>query len=362
MSFNDEIYKIRTRILEKVEFIKTEEATKDSLVRPLLVALGYDVSDPTEIVPEFNCDYGTKKGEKVDFAILKNGNPYIIIECKHCKSDLGMVDLSQLHRYFSVTEAKLAILTNGRIYKFYTDTQKTNIMDYTPFLEIDLITFNENDLAELKKFSKDLFNMDDIFSSATEAKQIARIVEFLKNQLDSPSDDFVKFLINKLNLYSGKLTEKVIKQFIPIFKTAHNKLIAELATDRIEQTHGHQEGENDESEDEDPPAIGISGTKPEKYTFMGETVFVKSWIELLQKLTSQIYKYNSDSFSKIFSISGRKRIYFTDNPEILVRPIQIENSVYFIEGNLSAKRIIVLCRRMLKTFGYNEADLGYKLK
>ena len=362
MSFSDEINIIRTRILEKVKYIKTEEATKDSLIRPLLVALGYDVSDPTEIVPEFNCDFGTKKGEKVDFAILKNGNPYIIIECKHCKSDLGMVDLSQLHRYFTVTDAKLAILTNGRIYKFYTDTQKANIMDQTPFLDIDLVTLNDNDLAELKKFSKNLFNMDDIFSSAAEAKQIAGIVEYLKNQLDSPSDDFVRFLVNKLNLYSGKMTEKVIKQFIPIFKAAHNKLIAELATDRIELTQGHKEEENDALEDEDTPAVKISGTKPEKFIFLGETILVKSWIELLQKFTSQIYKYNTDSFSKIFSISGKKRTYFTDNPKILVRPVQIENSCYFIEGNLSSRRIIILCNRMLKTFGYSEADLEYKFK
>ncbi len=362
MSFNDEIYKIRTRILEKVEFIKTEEATKDSLIRPLLVALGYDVSDPTEIVPEFNCDFGTKKGEKVDFAVLKDGNPYIIIECKHCKSDLGTVDLSQLHRYFTVTDAKLAVLTNGRIYKFYTDTQKANIMDQTPFLEIDLLNLNDNVLSELQKFSRDVFNIDDIFSSATQAKQISSIAEYLKNQLELPSDDFIRFLVNKLNLYSGKMTEKVIKQFIPIFKTANNKLIAELAAERIEQAHAHQEEKIETSNVENQIIKEISGKKPEMFVFLGETVFVKSWVDLLQKFTSQIFKKFPDSFSKIFSISGKKRTYFTDNPDILVRPIKIENSAYFIEGNLSAKRIIILCNRILEVFGYGKADLDYTLK
>ncbi len=102
---------------------------------PFIQTLGYDVFNPFEVMPEFTCDIGTKKGEKIDYAIMKDGNPVILIECKHWNQELTLYD-NQLLRYFHVSTAKFGILTNGIVYKFYTDLEHENKMDEKPFLEV----------------------------------------------------------------------------------------------------------------------------------------------------------------------------------------------------------------------------------
>ena len=83
MDFKDAIKQISDRIVKLKGNLETEEATKNALVMPFLNALGYDVFNPLEVLPEMTCDIGTKKGEKIDYAILKDGQPVILIECKH---------------------------------------------------------------------------------------------------------------------------------------------------------------------------------------------------------------------------------------------------------------------------------------
>ena len=104
---------------------------------PFLQLLGYDVFDPNEVIPEMTCDIGTKKGEKVDYAIMKDEKPIILIECKHWEQDLSAHNI-QLKRYYHESEAKFGVLTNGVVYKFYTDIVKPNVMDDTPFLEFNI--------------------------------------------------------------------------------------------------------------------------------------------------------------------------------------------------------------------------------
>lgn len=117
MELDEKLYSLSERIKQLKENIKTEEATKQSLIMPFFQSLGYDVFNPLEFVPEFTADVGIKKGEKVDYAILKDNEPIILIEAKPCSDDLSKHD-SQLFRYFGTTKARFAILTNGIIYKF----------------------------------------------------------------------------------------------------------------------------------------------------------------------------------------------------------------------------------------------------
>ncbi len=121
MDFIDKIRELSTRTAKQLELIQTEEATKHALVMPFIAALGYDVFDPTEVIPELNADVGTKKGEKVDYAIRKDSQIIMLFECKAVNCDLGQAHASQLYRYFSVTEARFSVLTNGIVYWFYTD-------------------------------------------------------------------------------------------------------------------------------------------------------------------------------------------------------------------------------------------------
>lgn len=161
MSFTETINKLSALIADRAHLVENEEAVKMSLVAPVLQALGYDVFNPMEVVPEYYCDIGIKKGEKVDYAICDNNEPILLIECKGVNKDLNE-HISQLYRYYTTTSARIAILTNGLVYKFFADTQRANIMDMTPFFEVDMRNLTDYDASQLLKFHKRYFNPDYI--------------------------------------------------------------------------------------------------------------------------------------------------------------------------------------------------------
>lgn len=140
MVFNDRIRELSGQVQKQLPHIQTEEATKNALIMPFITALGYNVFNPTEVTPELHADVGIKKGEKVDYAILQDGKPIILFECKWHGADLNKDHASQLYRYFSVTDARFGVLTNGVQYRFYTDLDAANKMDAKPFFEFDLFS------------------------------------------------------------------------------------------------------------------------------------------------------------------------------------------------------------------------------
>jgi predicted type IV restriction endonuclease len=211
MELIDQLTNLASRVQKQVGHIQTEEATKNALVLPFINALGYNVFDPTEVVPEFICDIGTKKGEKVDYAIFRDGKPIMLIECKHVGSDLNINHAGQLFRYFHVTEARIAILTNGVTYKLFTDLEQPNKMDERPFLEFDLFNFHENDVTELKKLSKANFSIDDMLFAAYNLKYMRAFKKYFEEQFNQPSTDFIHFVSKQI--YDGVLTPKLKEQF-----------------------------------------------------------------------------------------------------------------------------------------------------
>lgn len=230
MEFRNTIKLLGDKVSQHKEQIQTEEATKNAFIMPFLQAIGYDVFNPMEVVPEFTSDIGLKKGEKVDYAIMKDGTPIILIECKWHGANLNLHD-SQLLRYFHTSKAKFGLLTNGIVYRFYTDLVSPNIMDEKPFLEFDITNIKEQHFSELKKFHKSNFDADSIFSSAAELKYINQIKNILKTELEMPSDAFVKFFVGQV--YQGRATEKVLAQFTDIVKKSHNQFISDIINDRL---------------------------------------------------------------------------------------------------------------------------------
>ena len=101
MDFSDKIKQFSKRIDIIKGNLATEEATKTALIMPFFNLLDYDVFNPMEFVPEFVADIGTKKGEKVDYAIIKDDKPVILIEAKSVNDDLTKHDaqlfLSLIH-------------------------------------------------------------------------------------------------------------------------------------------------------------------------------------------------------------------------------------------------------------------------
>lgn len=218
--------------------IQTEEATKNALVMPFIQGiLGYDVFDPHEVVPEFTCDIGTKKGEKIDYAILKNGEVQMLIECKKLGEPLNVNHASQLFRYFHVTTARISILTNGRYYKFFTDLDAPNKMDEKPFLELDLLDLDEHIVPELAKLTKTSFDLESIINSAEELKYISQIKKLLAGEFQLPTEALVRLICARV--YDGIITQKVREQFTALTRKAMAQYLNDQINERLKTAlHG----------------------------------------------------------------------------------------------------------------------------
>lgn len=258
MDFSDKLKQFSKRAEAIKGNLATEEATKTALIMPFFTLLDYDVFNPLEFIPEFVADVGTKKGKKVDYAIMKDGKPVILVEAKAVDDTLTKHD-AQLFRYFTVTEAKFTILTNGIVYKFYTDLEEKNKMDEKPFLEINILDMTDAQMSELKKFIKDSFDIDTIFNTASELKYTSLIKSQLTNQLNNPSDDFVRFLIN--DFYSGVKTSNVVERFKPIVKKSFQQFVNDFMNDKIKSILANNEEKQDEEVAEDIEAVVEIDTK-----------------------------------------------------------------------------------------------------
>lgn len=228
--FQDTLKQLGKRVIELKDNIGTEEATKTSLIMPFFSALGYDIFNPTEFVPEFTADVGIKKGEKVDYAIVLDSAPTILVEAKSINEPLTKHD-SQLFRYFGTTMSKFGILTNGEEYKFFTDLDEPNKMDLTPFLTIDITNIKDSQIPELAKFHKDNFDVDKITSSAAELKYLSSLKNYLNSELNDPTEEFVKYLLGEI--YDGMKTKQTIEKFKPIIKKGLNQFISERVNDKL---------------------------------------------------------------------------------------------------------------------------------
>ena len=232
MEFIDKLNSLSAKIRQQGKAIKTEEATKNAFVMPFInMVLGYDVFDPAEVTPEYVCDVGTKKGEKIDYAILKNGDVQILIECKKLDEPLNVNHASQLFRYFHVTNARISILTNGREYKFFTDLDAPNKMDERPFLELDLLDIDEHVVPELIKLTKSAFDVESIVSAAGELKFVSQIKKVIATLLTNPDDDFIRLIASRV--YDGMVTPKVREQFGVLTRKAANQFLSDQVNERL---------------------------------------------------------------------------------------------------------------------------------
>lgn len=237
MSTTEKIAAIAAKLRGNGSAILTEEATKNALVMPFIAQiLGYDVFDPNEVVPEFVADVGTKKGEKIDYAIVKDGAIQILVECKSLSSPLSINHASQLFRYFAVTSARIAILTNGREYQVFTDGDRPNVMDSKPFLVLDILDIDRTLVPEIEKLSKASFDVDSVVSAAEELKYVGQIKRLILAQAKEPSDDLVRFFVSRV--YDGKATAKVVDQFRSLVPKAFAQYTADQVSDRLNSALG----------------------------------------------------------------------------------------------------------------------------
>lgn len=322
MDFKDAVKQLSDRVEKLKDNLQTEESTKNALIMPFIQAMGYDVFNPLEVMPEFTCDIGTKKGEKIDYAIFKDGEPIVLVECKHWKQDLTLHD-NQLLRYFHVSNAKFGILTNGIIYRFYTDLETPNKMDEKPFLEINLLDLRSSHLDELKKFHKAYFDVDNILSSANELKYTSELKSIINKEFANPSPEFVKIFAKQV--YDGAITAKLLDQFTTLVRKSISGSISDIISDRLKtalktetETDKKDISESSETNNEDiPENRNIITTEEELEGFM----IVKAILREIVDVSRVVYRDAQTYFAILFDDNNRKpicRLYFNGNKKYIV--------------------------------------------
>lgn len=331
MDFNEKLDQFIQRVDSIKGTIQTEEATKTAIIMPFFAMLGYDVFDPMEFAPEFTADVGIKRGEKVDYAILQDGVPVVIIEAKAINRSLDKHD-SQLFRYFATTPAKFAILTNGIRYRFYTDLENQNKMDAVPFLDFDIFHIRDRQIEELKNFEKSHFNVAKISDSASLLKYQRKFKQLLAAQFETPSDGFIRFFLQ--DVYPGMKTQGVIDRFRPILKQSIQELISETMNDKIKNALFDPPTQPEQRDaPEDTAAAVLQPTETE----MDAYYRLKNMFQGYVNLEDITYKKNESYLAVLYQGNVRKwicRLIITGSQIIVVLPDREKKEVRCAISNL----------------------------
>jgi len=227
----------------RAEKIDNEAATNIQLVQPFLTLLGYDVTNPDEVSPEHHADFSDKYQNKVDYAILRSGQPIIAFESKKVNAPLRD-GYGQLKSYFNaLSSIALGVLTDGLRYEFCTDSDKIHMMDDAAYLkfnlkEIDAVgTIDENLLRDIAAIRKDTFNPENVGAEAKRKLLIESIVRTLKAFKEAPSDEVVHFFLSHGdtgNLIGHKVTKKVIEKHRQDVREAVGMFVAQDVLARLD--------------------------------------------------------------------------------------------------------------------------------
>ncbi len=328
------------KIHQLKEKIETEESTKHAFVLPFINILGYDTFNPTEVVPEFTADIGLKKGEKVDYAIIQNNEPILIIECKNWKENLS-VHGSQLFRYFHVSKTRFALLTNGITYQFFTDLDEKNKMDQKPFLEFDITNLKDNTIHEITKFHKSNFDVNKILDNASALKFIKEIRKLIDTEIVNPSPEFVKLFANKV--YNGRLTEKVMEEFKDLVQKAFGQLIGEKINDRLQLALDKEViiQEKDQIDDVEQTRVTTTDEELEAYRIVVAILRRKLPVNRIVHRDTQSYfgilldDNNRKPLCRLHLNGGKKYIGLFNNDKNENRqPIETIDDIYLFEKEL----------------------------
>ena len=337
MSLIEELEKLSGKIREYSGQDLDEANTEIFCFEPFIELLGFK-RNPTDMQRQYPADM-RGKSEKVDYAMKKDGVPIMIVECKRLGTDLD-AEVKQLGDYFTaVRESRFGILTDGRLYRFYTDLDDQNLMDSDPFLEIDLFDIQPRLVAELERFTKSRFNVNQALAVACGLKYSKAIHQLLMKQLESPDESFVRYVASAIDfpidtLERQQITEifqRVLKEFKeevtdPLLPPLPPGPVLPIGPDTGESWTGKK----------------IRGA----FTFEGETYQVKDWKDFYVKFFEILSEDNTLQFRDVLEL---KPSSFSENPDSFppgARPVNIkkigETDIYVFAGisNAEKQRII----------------------
>lgn len=242
---------------EHTSIITNEAQTKQYLISPILRAMGYDVNNPRDVIAEYTADFARKKGKKVDYVVKVDDEVVFLIECKHHTNKLEIQAREQLEMYFrrdEVEEGRVAILTNGIIWKFYTDSHTERKLDDEPFYVLNL--HDKSTYSKLESFTSDNFDTDKALKDAKEKKEILSMSTFFDIIFDinqnSTTDEY-KSIFNAMRSVSedidfGVLTENKVNSLKKPFLLARDHFIQNYVNKKL-SNNSTSEDENIEEQE-----------------------------------------------------------------------------------------------------------------
>lgn len=309
MEFADAVAQMGKKVESLRDSITTEEATKNAFIMPFIGSvLGYDVFNPNEVIPEFTADVGVKRGEKVDYALVLDGQVQIIIECKKVGTQLSLENASQLYRYFACTHARIGVLTNGQVWNFYMDLDEPNKMDSKPFLILDLLDIDKLTLPELQKLTKPSFDIDSIASSAEELKYVGALKRAVAEQFRDPSNAFVKLLAS--SVYDGAFRQSVVEKFRPLVEKALRRFLNDQVNDRLTTALGNEDQDGDDGDAASPTQVDVSDTPDDGIVTTDEEVDAYSIVKAIacsEVDPSRVTMRDAKSYCAVFLDDNNRR-------------------------------------------------------
>lgn len=267
MGLYEDLRKLSERVKSKKDHVKGEEATKHALIVPFIQALGFDTTDPLEVKPEYIADFARKKPngryEKVDYLITVKGEPAIFVEAKSVDAAAEEHD-GQLRYYFNSTPSvKLAVVTNGLDYRFFTDLKTPNFMDEVPFLAFNILQITERAAGIIERYTKAQFDAESVRQHAEEVISLEKVTAYLTELLRSPSASLIKLIIEELSLVGDKkIMPSVINRYEPIVKKSIENVLFEHVKKSIQQMQAPPPAPSPEPPAQAPPVPASSPVAP----------------------------------------------------------------------------------------------------
>jgi len=228
-------------IAERTRQIKAactnEESTKLYLVLPVLRALEYDYSDPYEVQAEYAADFRDDPGNKVDYVILRDGEPIVAIECKKVGANLEG-NRGQLRSYFTALRSvKLGLLTDGIRFEFFVDCDNPNVMDEEPFLTLDMDVVLQGPLQldvldALTALSKSRFDPDDITAMAEMRLVAKRLRSALVDEVREPSEEFCRMMLQRIGIKNLRKSS-IETRYSALIRAAYEEAIVRPVVDQL---------------------------------------------------------------------------------------------------------------------------------
>lgn len=205
------------KINDAIELCTNEAQTRKFLIEPFFHLLNYISND---LIPEFSADFGERVSQKIDYAILLNKKETILIEAKKYNSKLSDKEAGQLNGYFNNTKSsRIAVLTNGIEYRFYSDILLPNVIDTKPFFVFNLINYADRDLETLIKFDKRYVVINEIIKTAQDCVFAEDFEAALLKEFIAPSKDLLKIIHRNMN-FKVKFNEETQGKMINMINSA----------------------------------------------------------------------------------------------------------------------------------------------